>query len=213
MSAASNYSPQERTNTAIDQSLHHKSSAKRKRDPSDQNGNRKQTMHWPTPSSMNVHGNGHHPDRSNDFLASTNELNSISQHIAQHLANASPSTAAAALAANMPHLTVPQPTELSFPGTGPSNDPDRQLESSFDLGGASDADQNHHAPGAAYSLEAYQGGSHSDPQSGRDPEGTGVKPAVGTDEWHKVRRDNHKEGKSLPIHKRCSVLQSTDVYS
>jgi hypothetical protein len=25
---------------------------------------------------------------------------------------------------------------------------------------------------------------------------SGLRPAVGTDEWHKVRRDNHKEGKS-----------------
>jgi hypothetical protein len=29
--------------------------------------------------------------------------------------------------------------------------------------------------------------------SGRS--GNGVKPAVGSDEWHKVRKDNHKEGK------------------
>ena len=26
----------------------------------------------------------------------------------------------------------------------------------------------------------------------------GSKPAVGSDEWHKVRRDNHKEGEHIP---------------
>ena len=160
---------------------------------------------------MNVHGNGHDPDSSGDFLTSTNELNSISQHIAQHLANASPSTAAAALAANMPQLTVPRPTELSFPGTASGNDPDRQLDSSFDLGGASDADQNPHAPGAVYSLEAYHGAGHSDAQSGRDPDGSGAKPAVGTDEWHKVRRDNHKEGQPCPIDVLYGPRSSTDI--
>ncbi len=184
-------------NPAMDPSLQHKGSTKRKRDSSDQNGDRKQVTQWPTRSSMSVHGNGHNTDSSNDFLSSTsNELSSISQHIAQHLANASPSTAAAALAANMPQLTVPQPTQLSFPSTGSGNDPDRQLDSSFDMGGGSDGDQNQHAPGAQYNLEVYQGPGTGDPQSGRDPESGGVKPAVGTDEWHKVRRDNHKEGQS-----------------
>ena len=195
MSTIRDYLPQERMNTAMDQSLQHKSSSKRKRDSSDQNGNRKQPTHWPTSSSLNVLGNGHNTENANDFLASaSNELSNISQHIAQHLANASPSTAAAALAANMPHLTVPRPTELSFPGTGSGNDPDRQLDSSFDMGGGSDGDQTHHAPGAHYNLEAYRGTGQGDAQSGRDPEGGGIKPAVGTDEWHKVRKDNHKEG-------------------
>ena len=180
----------------MDQSLQHKGSSKRKREPLDHNGDRKQPSHWSGSSSMNVHGNGHNTNNSNDFLApSSNELNSISQHIAEHLAaNASPSTAAAALAANMPQLTVPQPTELSFPSSGSGNDPDRQLDSSFDMGGGSDGDQNHQAPGVGYNLEAYQGNSAGDTQPGRDAEGPGIKPAVGTEEWHKVRKDNHKEG-------------------
>lgn len=149
---------------------------------------------------MNVQGNGHNRDTSNGFLTSaSNEFNSISDHIAQHLANASPSTAATALAANMPQLTVPQPTELSFPSTGSGNGPDRPMDSSFDMGGGSDGDQVHHTPGAQYSLEAYQGAGTGDAQPGRDPEGSGAKPAVGTDEWHKVRRDNHKEGQSCPV--------------
>lgn len=194
MSTTRNYPDPERIHPAMDQALQHKTSIKRKRDSSDQNGNRKQPTPWPTSSSNNMHGNGHNTDPSHDFLSSASNELSISQHIAQHLANASPSTAAAALAANMPQLTVPQPTELSFPSTGSGNDPDRQLDSSFDIGGGSDGDQNHHTQGAPYNLDAYQGNTGVDVQSSRDAEGGGVKPAVGTDEWHKVRRDNHKEG-------------------
>ena len=195
MSAARQYSIHERTDAALDQPLQHKPSSKRKRDSSYQNGHRKQPPHWSASSSNSVHGNGHSTHPSNNFLTpASHGLSNISQHIAQHLANASPSTAAAALAANMPQLTVPQPTELSFPSTGSGNDTDRQLDSSFDLGGGSDGDQNHHAHGAQYSLEVYQGSGAGEAQSGRDPDGCGIKPAVGSDEWHKVRKDNHKEG-------------------
>lgn len=193
MSTTRHYPPPERISNTMEQGLQHKTSTKRKRDSLDQNGDRKQPAHWP-PSSNAMHGNGHSRD-SNEFLPSTsNELSSISQHIAQHLANASPSTAAAALAANMPQLTVPQPTELSFPSSGSGNDADRQLDSSFEMGGGSDGDHNQHTHGGHYNLDAYQGNAAVESQSARDQDGSGVKPAVGTDEWHKVRRDNHKEG-------------------
>lgn len=205
MSTTHGYSSHERLSNTLDQGYQNKPSSKRKRDLLDQNGDRKQPDHWTT-NSNTMHGNGH-PADSNHFLSSNpHELNSISQHIAQHLANASPSTAAAALAANMPQLTVPQPTELSFPSTASGNDPDRPLESSFEMGGGSDGDQNHHNQGNHYGLEPYQGNAGMEPQSARSQEGNGVKPAVGTDEWHKVRRDNHKEGGCLissPCHEIC----------
>ena len=193
MSTTQSYPPQERNSNVMDPSLQHKGS-KRKRDPSDHNGIRKQIPHWTQTAPMTVHNNGQNADTPNEYLASASNGISISQHIAQHLANASPTTAAAALAANMPQLTVPQPTELSFQNTGHNNDVEQQLDPSFDLGGGSDGDQHHHAAGGTYQLEAYHGAGPGDVQSGRDHESGGMKPAVGTDEWHKVRRDNHKEG-------------------
>lgn len=104
-------------------------------------------------------------------------------------ANAAPTTAAAALAASMPQLTVPQPTDFSFSNSGSGTDPDRQLDSSFDIGGGSDEGQNHHTQGTPYNLDAYQGGAVA---HGQDTD-TGGKPPVGSAQWHKVRRDNHKE--------------------
>jgi bHLH factor len=85
---------------------------------------------------------------------------------ADHANNAS-STAAAALAGIYPTMTIPQPTDVSF-ATQASDNPD-----------------------GSFMDNSQQEGSfneHSTP-SGRN------KPAVGSDEWHKVRKDNHKEGK------------------
>lgn len=128
-----------------------------------------------------------------------NDLASIQQQISRHVANAdaSPTTAAAALAASMPQLHVPQPTELSFPSTNSGNEDERPIDSSFDMG----PDIGHQqSEGTPYQLNVYTGAN------GDQTQGSGgnnaVKPAVGTDEWHKVRKDNHKEGNphpSIPI--------------
>jgi bHLH factor len=185
------------------QSLHHKTSYKRKRDTPDPNGNKRQANQRPSSSSNNVHGNGHAINTTHEIFSNdtnSNEFVRIGQQIQAHIANADPSTAAAALAANMPQLTVPRPTELSFPSSGSGNDVDRQLDSSFDMGGGSDGDQHHHNHnhnhnhnhGPPYNLDAYQGDPAGQTQTSDG--GGGTKPAVGTDEWHKVRRDNHKEG-------------------
>ena len=118
-------------------------------------------------------------------------MNNISQEVARHVANAnaSSSTAAAALAASMPQLTVPQPTELSFPSTNSGNEEDRQLDSSFDIG----PDSNHqHTDGTPYNIGGYNG-ANGDQIQGNSGMGPG-KPPVGSEEWHKVRKDNHKEG-------------------
>jgi len=81
------------------------------------------------------------------------------------------STAAAALGV-YPGMTVPQPTDISF-ATQPS-DGDRNQDSFLD--------------------NSHQGGDSF--MEGSTPSGRGSKPAVGSDEWHKVRKDNHKEGTS-----------------
>ncbi|KAF1961173.1 hypothetical protein CC80DRAFT_513142 [Byssothecium circinans] len=96
-------------------------------------------------------------------------------------------TAAAALAYHQ--MTVPQPTELSFQPQGSGGD-----GSSFNMG-------DHHQQQAAmqdFSLEALKAAtstSRGGQATGNDspPTTSTHKPQVGTDEWHKVRRDNHKE--------------------
>ncbi len=176
----------------------HKSSNKRKRESSDHTSSARQPGSRHAPASNNVHGNGQmasddphdlYPDDSNN-RAYTSMSEQLSRHIATVNANAAPTTAAAALAATIPQLTVPQPTDFSFSNSGSGTDPDRQLDSSFDLGGGSDEGQNHHTQGTPYNLDAYQGGAAA---HGQDAD-NGGKPPVGSEEWHKVRRDNHKEG-------------------
>lgn len=179
---------------------HHKSSSKRKRESSDHAASPRQPSTRHAAASNNVHANGQdtsdsshdpYPNDSNntDF---TNISEQLSRHIANANANTAPTTAAAALAANMPQLTVPQPTDFSFSNSASGTDPDRQLDSSFDMGGGSDEGQNHHTQGTPYNLDAYQGGPAA---HGHDAD-SGGKPAVGSEEWHKVRKDNHKEGES-----------------
>lgn len=97
-------------------------------------------------------------------------------------------TAAAALAYHQ--MTVPQPTELQFQTQGSSGD-------SFSMG-------DHHQNQAGmqdFSLEALKAATQTtrtgqSAQSESPPQSASHKPTVGSDEWHKVRRDNHKEGKS-----------------
>jgi hypothetical protein len=86
------------------------------------------------------------------------------------------STAAAALAGIYPTMTIPQPTDVSF--ATQNSDPDRNPESSF-------------------MDNSQQGGDSFMETSTPSGRGSGSKPAVGSDEWHKVRKDNHKEGKWL----------------
>lgn len=80
--------------------------------------------------------------------------------------NDASSTAAAALAGIYPTMSIPQPTEVSFQTQG--SDSDRNPDNSF---------MNSQAD------ESYM----------EQPQQTRTKPAVGSDEWHKVRKDNHKE--------------------
>ena len=96
-----------------------------------------------------------------------------SLHHEDHNGNQHASTAAAALAGIYPTMTIPQPTDVSFATQG--SDTDRNAESSFMDNSQQD--------------NSYM--ENSTP-SGRS---SGSKPAVGSDEWHKVRKDNHKEGK------------------
>lgn len=98
-------------------------------------------------------------------------------------------TAAAALAYHQ--MTVPQATELQFQTQGSSGD-------SFSMG-----DHHQNQTGMQdFSLEALKaatqtGRSGQSAPSESPPQSASHKPTVGSEEWHKVRRDNHKEGKHL----------------
>ncbi|KAL9632353.1 MAG: hypothetical protein Q9164_005370 [Protoblastenia rupestris] len=174
---------------AIQEMNQQQQSHKRKRDSPDRNG--RTPRQAPTPEITQRNGQGTFDLHRNYFSQpNNNDMNSISQELARHVANTNPnsSSAAAALAASMPQLTVPQPTELSFPSTNSGNEEDRQIDSSFDIG---PENPNQQSAGSPYNLGAYTG-ANGDQASTHAAGGT-QKPAVGTDEWHKVRKDNHKE--------------------
>jgi hypothetical protein len=112
-------------------------------------------------------------DQQDVGVEALQDYNSLHQsHLDNHNGSAEhASTAAAALAGIYPTMTVPQPTDVSFATQG--SDSDRNPESSFmDNSQQQDSFMENSTP------------------SGR---GSGSKPAVGSDEWHKVRKDNHKE--------------------
>ncbi|KAF2232116.1 hypothetical protein EV356DRAFT_505738 [Viridothelium virens] len=126
-------------------------------------------------------------------------VNALSQHndstgtfnhsIHQNGSTGAGSAADTASAALHVQMTVPQPTELSFQTQTSGSDNDRPLSSSFNLG--DHTHQQHGLPefdaGFLKAPAASSGGEGS-------PTGAGIqKPTVGSEEWHKVRRDNHKE--------------------
>lgn len=117
--------------------------------------------------SPNNSGKDHH----DGVIEALQDYNFLHQHADGHNGSAehASSTAAAALAGIYPTMTVPQPTDLSF--GNPGSDSDRNAEASF--------------------MDNSQQDSFMDNPT---PSGRGSKPAVGSDEWHKVRKDNHKEG-------------------
>lgn len=104
-------------------------------------------------------------DGSIEALQDYSNLHNDQNGSAEHAS----STAAAALAGIYPTMTIPQPTDVSFASGDP--DSDRNPDTSF--------------------MDNSQAGESfmENPQPPRTP-----KPAVGSDEWHKVRKDNHKEG-------------------
>ena len=195
---------QERAEIAVNQALQNLNAKKRKRDTSDLDT--KLSSSKRASLSNNANGNSHdislYSDPMRDQSTGSHDFSQLSQQLVRHVAGANhglpdaahaSSTAAAALAGIMPQLTVPQPTELSFASSGSGTDGDRQLDSSFDM----DTGQNHHNQGPPYNLGVFHGGgTAAQVQAAREASnGGGGKPPVGSEEWHKVRRDNHKEGR------------------
>lgn len=174
---------------------------KRKRASPNQNGTEEPgPKRGPIQNAMNGNGdhvNGSPLDSFSDAINSSNSSNDFTN--LQQLRNATTSTihdasstAAAALAAQ---LVNPQTSGMSFDSNGSGTDTERQIDSSFEMSGG-DSSQNHHSQGTSYHLTSFAaaGGTAAQVQAAREASnGGGIKPTVGSDEWHKVRRDNHKE--------------------
>ena len=173
------------------------SAQKRKRDLSDQGGSADSTRRSNFKrATQNISNAGIHNNQAADpgnavmnnqqvsdaAVEALQEFTSGNQNGGTDHANAS-STAAAALAGIYPTMTIPQPTDVSF--ATQASDADRN-DASFNMG--DDSQQNESF------MDNSASGGHS---SGGRGSGSGSKPAVGSEEWHKVRKDNHKEGKRL----------------
>lgn len=181
----------------------HATAHKRKREASDQDGSaddvrrtnskrvspglNKATNGNDDPSGASFIDNQQDADAALEGLHNYNNLhhhagsgphNGSSDHAHAHAT----STAAAALEMypNVPAMTIPQPTEVSFASQA---DSDRNQDNSFNMG---DTSQHN---------SSFMDQSGSGNQQGLASRSSG-KPAVGSEEWHKVRKDNHKEGKS-----------------
>ncbi|KAI0013635.1 hypothetical protein F4779DRAFT_345057 [Xylariaceae sp. FL0662B] len=126
--------------------------------------------------------------------AATNaDFTALQQAAAEHHESSDPanasSTAAAALGTMYPTLHVPQTTEETFAAQASAENEHHQ-ESSFGHGDMMHPDS---LPDTTNSL------GQQSPQNGIRPtqppysNSQGPKPAVGSEEWHKQRKDNHKE--------------------
>ena len=209
---------QERAASAVNEALQilKANNAKRKRDGPGSNGpaeDPRRPASKRVSASNQMNGNGHDSSdpSGSSFLPSSastsNDFSTLSQQLAHHASrtnqeNAS-STAAAALAGIMPSLTIPQPTELSFASTASGSDGERQLDPSFDLGGQDNGQSHHPMP---YNLPMA-----AQVQAAREASSAASsKPPVGSEEWQKVRRDNHKEGKPLDVRSNQRMRSSAD---
>ncbi|CAK7263421.1 basic helix-loop-helix protein [Sporothrix epigloea] len=116
-------------------------------------------------------------------VAESSEAAPIDERAATHNGNTldAPSTAAAALGSMFPQLNVPVPTEQTFAnqhvdiGEHPDN------TTAFSTGDV--------AHGGDMSLDASSPNGTDKPHT----PGMQAKPAVGSEEWHRLRKDNHKE--------------------
>lgn len=121
---------------------------------------------------------------------------------ARAAAGAAVNDTAAAAMAQYHTMTIPQRTEETFmqqSGRGgasgggeaeadPDADPDPEARRTGSL------DQNAGGDGSPTNGAAGAAGGEGNTSPGGAAGGGANKPAVGTEEWHKVRRDNHKEG-------------------
>ncbi|KUI60093.1 Transcriptional regulator CBF1 [Cytospora mali] len=108
-------------------------------------------------------------------------------------ANAS-STAAAALV--YPTIHAPQPSEDNFAAqiSGEQENHQAIVPYTHDVSQAEGLPMDHQAlANASAVVQSPDGGMHQDMPGARYSTTPNPKPAVGSEEWHKMRKDNHKE--------------------
>jgi bHLH factor len=110
-------------------------------------------------------------------------------------AGQSASDTAAAAMAQYHTMTVPQSTEQAFM-SHPGDGTDRPGSSSLDQGNPGEQQRTSFSD---FDISTLKGDAPETAEGDGSPSmGAagigGQKPQVGSDEWHKVRRDNHKEG-------------------
>ena len=115
----------------------------------------------------------------------------------------SASDTAAAAIAQYHTMTVPQSTEQSFM-TQATDGGDKQANSAGDQ--APSSAQQRTSSFSDFDVSANQASPNGETSPTALSNPNGPKPAVGTEEWHKVRRDNHKEG-MFTNHIRPNLLQ------
>ncbi|KAK5172615.1 basic helix-loop-helix protein [Saxophila tyrrhenica] len=120
----------------------------------------------------------------------TGDVQADAGHVPAQTADATnhASDTAAAAMAQFHTMTVPQSTEQAFM-TQPTEGADRQ---GGEQGGASG--QQRTTSFGDFDTTGNQSSPNGDGSPGATGAGSGSqKPSVGSDEWHKIRKDNHKE--------------------
>ncbi|KAI1107233.1 hypothetical protein F4804DRAFT_220986 [Jackrogersella minutella] len=111
-------------------------------------------------------------------------------HDSSDHANAS-STAAAALGTMYPTIHVPQSTEETF-AAQVAGEVDHHHDSSFSHSDMIHPDGLPDASSSSFGQQPQNGARQTQP-SYTTTSSSSSKPAVGSEEWHKMRKDNHKE--------------------
>lgn len=176
---------------------HNTSNKKRKRPSADRNLDDSASKRQSLGQSNGVQVNGNSQAFTSDDFAA--QLRDATENMGNPM-----NTAAVALGA---HSLGHDTSALSFATNG-NGDSAQQL-SSFDLGDPSSqtTQQSPYLSPAFKTIPAQVANRHG------SSDGTPSKPQVGTDEWHKLRRDNHKEGQQFFRHMKVSycVLMSSVV--
>lgn len=125
---------------------------------------------------------------------------------AAHASNTAPT----ALGSIYPSIHIPPSTDETF-AAHPDPEPEHHAESSF---GANDTIHNEGLPrsnssAASLSQPSPQNQNGIGPSHSHYTSSLLHKPAVGSEEWHKLRKDNHKEGE---LHVAPSCLACGTVY-
>ena len=129
-----------------------------------------------------------HPQQPLQHMSHQPQQRSQSQ--GQNMGQSASDTATAALAYHT--MTVPQPTENAFM-VQPTAGAEGGDQSGIVTGDQGSAQQRTSSFGEMDPPTSAANGEHGSPNAGDSTPGGG-KPTVGSEEWHKVRRDNHKEG-------------------